>query len=439
MKILLAQSILGRKEKLIYPLGLAYLRGALGDHDVQVLDPNLEPSPFDSLRQAVRRMQPDVIGLSLRNIDTTHTYDAFSYLQAYGRQLRELRSVAPRTMIVAGGAGFSIFPEALMRRFPELDVGVRLEGERTLPDLLDNLGDYREVPGIFFRDEDGAVVAGEGRRPLDLRDVTPPDREALPIQPYLSQPYTVGIQTKRGCVFDCLYCIYPLLEGGYRVRLHDPEGVADEVERVMAAGAKEFYFVDQVFNFPVEHAIQVCEAIIARGLKPTWRAFFHEAYITPELVDACVRAGCRVFEFSPDGISDASLRALGKTYTFADIERAYAVIDRHPEARMKVSFMMAAPGERRPDLLHLAHFLARQSVKRRYLFFSTIEVMRIYPGTPVHRIALDEGMVRPDDDLLEPVFYSKPPMDALRWPLDLSYKAILAVLQKMDRRAKIPF
>jgi hypothetical protein len=31
--------------------------------------------------------------------------------------------------------------------------------------------------------------------------------------------------------------------------------------------------------------------------------------------------------------------------------------------------------------------------------------IRIYPGTPLHRSALEEGVVSPDDNLLFPRFY----------------------------------
>jgi anaerobic magnesium-protoporphyrin IX monomethyl ester cyclase len=439
MRILLVQTILGRREKALYPLGLAYLKAALGDHDVEVLDPNLSPDPDEAVRATVRRVRPDVIGVSLRNIDTTHVYDKFSYLDCFGDQLELLRREAPDALIVAGGAGFSVFPEALMRRFPVIDCGIRFEGEAAFPALLEHLDDPGSVPGVFVRDASGQVNLGTPRVPADLSQVQPPDRVAIPIQPYLEQPYAVGIQTKRGCVFDCLYCIYPMLEGSHSVRLHDLDRVVDEVERVVAAGVREFYFVDQVFNYPREHALAVCEALIRRGLKPTWRAFFSEAVIDDELVSTCVRAGCRMFEFSPDGICDESLQALGKPYTFDDIRRAYAVIDRYPEARLKISFMMGAPGERTRDLLKLARFLAEESLHRHYRFFSTVEVMRIYPGTPLHRLALERGVVTPDDDLLEPRFFKSPGMDLVRLPLDLSYKAVLAALRITGQRTKIPF
>ena len=101
----------------------------------------------------------------------------------------------------------------------------------------------------------------------DLDSLPPPSLHRwIDLARYQRHGATIPIQTKRGCVYKCIYCTYRNVEGwGYRTR--DPELVADEIEELKAkAGIHHFDFVDSTFNSPPGHALQVCEAITRRRI-----------------------------------------------------------------------------------------------------------------------------------------------------------------------------
>lgn len=62
----------------VYPLGLAYLEGALREdgHLTEIWD--LVP-PGESLEETVARFQPDLIGISMRNIDNAQSHNPKSF------------------------------------------------------------------------------------------------------------------------------------------------------------------------------------------------------------------------------------------------------------------------------------------------------------------------------------------------------------------------
>ena len=199
MKVLLIQSPLGRTggETLAYPLGLAYLAGALKDVELTVIDPNMEGQPFDAAEKAIAKTRPDVIGLSLRNIDTAISSDVYSYFSSFERLVEVVQRNCSDAKIVVGGTGFSIFPEEVMLRFPAVDFGLFLEGEYSFPELLSNLDAPERVEGIYYRRNSQIHFTGKPC-PVDFNSVESPPRalEGLKLDCYCKAAHAMGVQTK---------------------------------------------------------------------------------------------------------------------------------------------------------------------------------------------------------------------------------------------------
>lgn len=370
------------------------------------LDAAAVDDPWGRLAEIAARTKPDVVGLSLRNIDTAQSYDLFSYWPGFERSVRRARECCPEATIVAGGSGFSLFPEAVMARLPEVDYGVYLEGEQTLPDLLEHLDRPEAVRGLYYR-RDGQVLFTGPREFLDLDSVGMPRLDLFDLSVY-EGTRGIGVQTKRGCALDCMYCTYPFLSGR-RVRLRSPERVGEEVERLHREyGISEFFFADNVFNRPSSHAEAICRELLRRELDVRWTAYFTEHGMTAGFVELAVAAGCMEFPFSPDGSNDAALRTLGKPVTLEEAKASYRLVERFPEARFHCGFIWNYPRTGLRDLLGLCG-LTSWLLRRKNLGGIDVSTMRILPNTRLHAIALEEGRIDADDDLLSPVFYDPPP------------------------------
>ncbi|HML59654.1 B12-binding domain-containing radical SAM protein [Solidesulfovibrio sp.] len=408
MKILLVQSWLGGDGPPVYPVGLACLAAALAPgHEVACCDPNVAPDPLGALAQKLREFAPDLVGVSLRNIDSTNTRVSTSYLPPFAQVLNTVRAGFAGPLVV-GGSGFSMFAQALMARYPAIDYGVYLEGEGTFAALADALaggGDVAAVPSVYRR-ENGRTVFSRPSAKSDFADLPAPDFTVLPLAPYTAVPWGIGVETKRGCAFSCLYCPYGFLNGR-TYRRKAPERVAEELAGLKAQGLGRFTFLDSVFNAPADHAAAVMEAMVRRDLRLSWSAWFTERGLTREFLELARRAGCDTVIFSPDAYGDAALRALDKAVTRAEIDAAYALVRDMACFDVSYNFFKNPPGQTLRDALALLGFIvrARRQLGRRAHF--ELSSLRVEPHTALAARATAEGIVAPGADLLEPVRYTQ--------------------------------
>ena len=404
MKVLLVQSYLGGNEPLVYPLGIACLVSVLREHEVSVFDLNTSSLPFDGLREIITSRTPDLVGLSLRNIDSTNKRRVVFYYQYLRETIDVIRSCT-NAKIVIGGSGFSMFSREIMEDEQRIDYGIAREGEHAFPKLLDNLGDPEKVPSVYFRRNGTLMFTGPGQQ-LDLNSASLPDRKSVSLDAYLAVPEAVGIETKRGCALGCVYCIYGFLNGK-KLRLRDPERIVDEIELLANEhGLRRFTFVDSVFNIPQNHAETICREIIRRELKTTWSAWFNEKGLTREFVELAREAGCRNVILSPDGFSDQTLRKLGKNITMKDIRDSYQVLKGLDGFEVSYNFFKNPPGQSLGVFLSLLRFTlqAKRDLGPRVHF--EFNSLRIEPNTKLYDIARSEGIIPDGENLLYPKYYT---------------------------------
>jgi radical SAM superfamily enzyme YgiQ (UPF0313 family) len=394
----------------VLPNGVACVASALAHagHEVRVLDLCFARDPIRASRDAARAFAPDIVGLSIRNIDNSDLVALRHYTPEAMAVTSALRDAAPRATVIAGGAAFGVAPASLTDALG-VDWAVAGDGERATVALIDALAagrDPGDVPGLVRRETAGTRLVppgGDGRL-----DTLPETRlqDWVDIRAYQRHGATVPIQTKRGCVFKCVYCTYLNVEGwGYRLR--EPESVADEIASLARErGVRRFEFVDSTFNSPPRHAIAVCEAIVRRKLNVHLDTTnFTPASATPELLAAMRPAGFRWLGITAESASDGVLARLEKGF---DATQVRHVAERVERAGMKVLwiFLVGGPGETAETLDDTLRF-AEWRLSRGDAVYLTVG-LRIYPGTTLQRIAASEGVIEAADPLLTPTFYFSP-------------------------------
>lgn len=397
----------------VLPNGLACVASALetAGNEVRFLDLCFAKDPIRAARDAARTFNPDVIGVSVRNIDNSDAIALQHYTPDAGRVVRALRAEAPGATLIAGGAAFGVAPEALFTEFG-VDYAVAGDGERASVALVDALaggGAVGPIPGIV-RMSGGRVLFTPPGEDADLDALPSPALHRwTDIRRYQRHGATVPIQTKRGCVYKCVYCTYRNVEGwGYRTR--DPQRVAAEIVELRSeAGVNDFDFVDSTFNSPPGHAIEVCEALIhsAPGVRLD-TTNFTPASAAPQLLASMQRAGFRTLGITAESASDAVLARLEKGFGAA---RVWEVADRVERAGIRALwiFLVGGPDENPATLEETLRF-AESRLLRGDSVYMTVG-LRIYPGTTLHRIARAEDLVSADDTLLTPTFYFSPGLD----------------------------
>ena len=401
MKILLISANTEQINMPVLPLGMACVAAAVQNagHEVKILNLMMAQDIRGLLIEAISGFSPDVIGISVRNIDDQMMENPNFLLDGVRTVVVECRNLSDAP-IVLGGAGYSIFPKRALE-YLKADMGIQGEGEMAFVMLLERLGnkgDILEIPGLCLP-ETGLVK--KSRPVKDLDHHPQPLLKAHLILPsnVKNEDIWFPVQTRRGCAMDCSYCSTASIEGRL-LRKYSVAYAVDLIRHYANAGIENFFFVDNTFNFPLSYAKALCDRIIAEGLNIRWRCILYPWKIDDELVEKMAHAGCKEVSMGFESGSESILKRMNKRYTLDDIRRISKMLGNQQIRRMGF-LLLGGPGE------------TKDSVKQSLYFADSLEVeamkltsgIRIYPHTTLHRIAVDEGIIEPDDDLLFPKFY----------------------------------
>ncbi len=149
MRVLLIPSNTETINMPVLPLGLACVAGAaqVAGHDVSVVDLLGQEDGQTILKTALQESRPEVIGISVRNIDDQCMEPPTFLLSQVKDVVSACRSFSD-AKIVLGGAGYSIFPQAALN-YLCADMDIQGEGEEPFVTLLERVHQKAELSGIL--------------------------------------------------------------------------------------------------------------------------------------------------------------------------------------------------------------------------------------------------------------------------------------------------
>ena len=397
MKVLLVSANTLTEPYPVYPLGLEYVAAAIADsHEFEIADLNTLDG-HGPLLEIIGRFSPEVIGISLRNIDNTDTSNPKGFIDDPRRLIETIRSCT-QAPVILGGSGFTLFPEEIMNAL-NADYGIIGEGERLalLLNALENQKDAAAIPGVISRDHPQPVSSPwNGTFQRNFRKTY--SHAAF----YLKNGGMLNLQTKRGCNLNCIYCTYPHIEGSVQ-RLIDPSEVADTALQLQSAGAHYLFVTDSTFNSDCQHTLNVARAFIKAGVSIPWGAFFMPNQLPEDYFRILREAGLTHVEFGTESLSNHVLASYRKPYQDYHV---YAAHQSAIDAGLHVAhyLLLGGPGETSDTLEETLSGI--QNLNKAVFFFFC--GMRIYPHTELYEIAVKDGQITPSQSLLEPVFYRSP-------------------------------
>lgn len=212
------------------------------------------PSFLEQAADELAAARPAVVGFTTAFNQTIPSLALASELRA---------RLGGAVRIVFGGANCEgPMGAALHRAFPVIDVVVRGEGERVLPDLaLDLLAGrpVRPQPGLCYREPAGEpVVVPEAEHAVPLDEVPTPRYDEYferlartSFAPRVSRDVTMLYESARGCWWGershCAFC--GISDHALSFRAKSPERVLGELaELARRYGRLDFFFVDYILN-----------------------------------------------------------------------------------------------------------------------------------------------------------------------------------------------
>jgi len=420
--------------KKVYPIGVTYLADFIHRRRPEVrqhiLDLSLYPEAqrAKALRDAASAFQPDLVCFSWRDIQifSPHEGDsslehAFNFyfagnplkrvvasfegvkqLYRYYHHIRAtlsypwlIRKEFPRARIMIGGGAFTAFADQLIEKLPEGTLGILGEGEDAILKLVE--GRSLEDERYIYR-EDGKTHKGEQYTPAALDDLS----VDLPYLTSIFPQYSayvgecIGVQSKRGCPYDCAFCLYPYIEGK-RVRYRPPAMVVRDIsQHYQQWGARRFWFTDAQFITGKEaypQCTEILERILGEKLKIEWSGYIRTSLITADLAKLMVRSGVGDLEVA---ITSGSQAILNDLHMGFKLERLYDGCRYLAEAGFKgkiiLNYSLNSPKESEDTLLEsvesykkVAAILGEERV------FPLMFFLGIQPNTELEHRLLDEG------------------------------------------------
>jgi len=403
------------------PLGLAILMGALREsrHEVRLVDLMFTLAPRQAIRRAIAESSPDLIGISVRNLDAIGRRrvprpvgGVHSFLPDIRTWIRTCRQYS-QAPIVLGGPAVSLLPRDA---FEALEPDFLLAGDasRTLPELaerVDREAPWEDLPGLVFRE--GGEIRVNPPGPWDAPQVSP-CYEAFDLSRYEAAGYSIAVLTK----------MWPYIRahgstpqtGGPVPRIDGPipmsampgpvprpiSALLDDLRELRARfGIRKVFLADSGFNVPMRDANALCRALCDAGLGFEWATGLQPGHMDGELADLMRTAGCRVALLAGPGPLQEPLRELDRH--LAELA-ATAEPLRAAGVPLVLTVFFGRPGETRETVEQTLALIERVDPGHVQLSAG----IRILPFTLLAEQAKAEGTIQRDGDCLYPVIYLSP-------------------------------
>lgn len=402
----------------VLPIGMVTVatQARAAGHEVRCCDLMFEQDDEAAVRRATQEFQPEVVGISIRNVDSLNILEPAVYTPLALEVAEWARATQPNVRVLLGGAGFTTVPEDLME-FVGADWGLLGFAERSMLLLLERIENRQplcDIPGLIVPSAAG-FDRWEPEFSLNYRQVLPPDRSLYDPR-YFSYAYETHdevstipatIQTKKGCLLECTFCSNFLIDGTGVVP-NAPNAVVDEIERLANEGFQAFEIVDGVFNLPLHHALDILTELARRKLRLPWSCMINPGAVNEKLVALMVETGCKEVELGTDSANDRVLASLKKNFRQSQVIKVHELFQ---SAGIKVMhcLFIGSPDDTADSVSEtfdvMDELVPRDSAHSRiYWTFG----LRICRGTALYQRALQDGFISGDERFIVPKYYVSP-------------------------------
>ncbi len=386
-KVLLINSNRFKHPWPVIPFGLLYVAASLENENqnkIEFLDLCFSKNCREDIERTVRNFIPDVLGISIRNIDDTGGYNVHFLLEDVKNDVIDCCKNAFDGPIIIGGPSVGISGREMLEYF-DLEYAVRGDGEAVMPEFVKRIELQQPLEGL-----EGLIIR---RNNIIIQDNDPLRINDLDMLPFSKSVHCVNtsqyrrfgspihIQTKRGCALRCSYCTYNVIEGR-QYRLRNPALVAGEIEfLVKETGINHIEFTDSIFNIPLKHAKEVLREIINKKLNLKLHTMgLSPAAIDEELLDLMKKSGFTEVDIGAESLNDNILEYLAKDFNRSDILKAASLLN---SRKIPVTWfiMLGALNETRETVLETLDSIKAIASEWDLVFVST--GIRIYNGAPL--------------------------------------------------------
>jgi hopanoid biosynthesis associated radical SAM protein HpnJ len=348
------------------------------------------------------------------------------------RAAAALKEANPALLVGMVGAKVAVEPDRSLQACGALDFVAREEFDFTIAEVADGRP-LADVDGLSYRDAAGRIVHNPDREILTDMDVLP---SVVPVyrrdlRPenyyigYLKHPY-LSLYTGRGCRSRCTFCLWPQTVGGHLYRTRSVASVLTEaaLARELFPQVKELFFDDDTFTDDRGRAEEIARGLGRLGW--TWSCNA-KANVPRETLQVLRDNGLRLLLV---GYETGNQQILINIKKGLRVERAkrFAADCHDLGITVHGTFILGLPGETTETIRETIKFA--QEVNPHTI---QVSVAAPYPGTELHRQALESGWLSADDESAALVSADGTQLAALSYP-ELGRTEILDSVDAFYRR-----
>ena len=349
----------------LMPHGITSIAAFLEKNGHEVILANLSEPGWRKGALATLEEKPDVAVVSIFSFNRTESL----------QYIRELKKKDPELILIAGGQHPTFLGEEILELYPEIDFIIRGEGEETLLELLDNIGDT------------------ESHKILDGKRVYDPDHIPFPAQ---FSGKTIGVNpneqyryiiTSRGCPNSCTYCSSPSF-WGKKVSFRSPANIVKEIRYSFEKHGIVYYSIrDDNFTLKKDRVLEFCDILRLSGLYIMWNCQARVDTVDREMLLAMKRCGLEHIQYGVESGSERILQEYDKSITIEKIKET-AAITRELGIYMSFYLMAGMFNETADDIKETIKL-----IKKTLPHDVIVSPVAYYPGTAIYNKAKDEGKV----------------------------------------------
>lgn len=272
----------------------------------------------------------------------------------------DINTLPPGVTTILGGRTATEDPHYWLEACPNVDAVVCGDGERAIVEIAEGRA-WSEVAGLCYRGDGGRLLHNPPRANL------PPDDDLMPARDLRRHPYYLtskGISTgikvdlvsgSRGCPFHCKFCNFSMNPWGVK-RTWAPRSAASIVREIEEIDADLVLFVDDLFTYEPERVVEICELLIAKGIRKHYIANTRtEIAQRPDVLRKMEEAGFIGLLIGVESTQDATLKSMGKGATVGQIRERFEVL-RKSSMVLNGYFIVGSIGETEEQMLSTASF-----------------------------------------------------------------------------------
>ncbi len=393
-----------------FPLGTGYIASALLSIgcEVEIYEQNIYHYTERELKEYLERHYFDAIGIG--GCGGYYQYRKIKQIaEAVSNAKTEIfRREGRKPFFWMGGHLPSPDPEYFLRNFAGVDAVVIGEGEETCKEMLGVLqrgGDFRDVKGMAYLDENNQFVHNPGRPLIQDVDAIPyPAWDLFTMEHYVlyqnpnasRSDRSLSMLSGRGCPFHCNFCYR--MDSGFRPR--SIPGIINEIKELKERFRVNYIiFDDELLMSSVKRTKEIAQAFIDcnLGIKFWCQGRLNYASQDMEMLRMLKAAGCVFINYGIESMDNGALRRMRKNLT---TDMIITGIENTRKAGISpgLNIIFGNLDEDRDVLKKDVEFLLKYDDGAQ---IRTIRPVTPYPGTELYDIAVERGLIKDTGDFYE--------------------------------------